>query len=816
MIRKILFCLTMLLGATAMRGADGDWKLHPAFDADVYQIYDAPQRVYILALGQLYRENDKVYGERKPLLFVHDKSSGESLAYTQRNYLSSPMINTASYNAKGGYLCIVYTDGNIDLLYDNDRVVNIPGLKNATMSESKKVNSISFGLDDEKIYMSTDFGFVIVDARNGRIDKARNYHKKLTAIARTGDKLIVADETKLYIQDATKPLMALSDFNAIEDSKAIAKLLLPMTENRILASLNTGMCVFELKSDNTFEIVRQLIKESMPVYYSANKQGYVLSGDWALVEMSYDGSKYDETTLISQDYFRKFITSYDGKTYYITGGRDGIQRFNREGDNWNAKWTKTGTLSRPNAPAVFLGGSMTYSDKYGMLVMNQTQNRLFDSQERVPSQISGLKNGEWTNYGYIYTNPKYGESLPLPRGMTVDPNNPDVFFVGSRFDGLQIMDLSNPEKVITLGRDGKIAGFDLPGYISFNAVNLAKPKFDANGNLWLFNERDPSFNTKDLAVLPASAVKNKDYTKFIWLSSNCGGSAFGDVFPLKAYSNRNLVITSHANTKASFVIYDHKGTLEDTSDDRWVNIENLINQDGAAISQEYIYNMWEDEETGTLWVATSNGVFTCQPSKMFENPTQARRIKVARNDGTNLADYLLDGVDIRAIASDGNGNKWFATLGAGLVQTSSDGTHVMRQLTHENSYLPSNDVFMTLYNPANNSMMVGTMEGLAEYFVPGSSSGQGFDNVKVYPNPVRPDYVGYITIEGLMDNTLVKITDSEGNIVKELGSPYSGVARWDGTNIYGAKVNSGVYFVFTSRSGENASETNVAKILVVK
>ena len=181
-----------------------------------------------------------------------------------------------------------------------------------------------------------------------------------------------------------------------------------------------------------------------------------------------------------------------------------------------------------------------------------------------------------------------------------------------------------------------------------------------------------------------------------------------------------------------------------------------------------------------------------------------------------MADYLLDGVDVHSITVDGNGNKWFATLGAGVVQTSSDGTHVMRQLTTDNSYLPSDKAFMAQYNPASNSMMFGTMNGLAEYFVPGASSGDNFDQVKIYPNPVRPDFVGNITIEGLLDNSLVKIVDSEGNLVKELGSPMDGVVRWNGTNLTGAYANSGVYFVLMSRQGEGANEASVGKIVIVK
>lgn len=161
MINKFLFCLILLFGIGIMRGADGDWKLHTTYDEEVYRLFEAPDRLYILALGQMHNpDNPKfiVYKERKAQLFVHDKSSGETIGYTMRNYLSSPLINTAAYNPFDGYLCITYSDGNIDLLYDDDRVVNIPALKNANMAESKLVNSITFGLDDHKIYMATDFG----------------------------------------------------------------------------------------------------------------------------------------------------------------------------------------------------------------------------------------------------------------------------------------------------------------------------------------------------------------------------------------------------------------------------------------------------------------------------------------------------------------------------------------------------------------------------------------------------------------------------------------------------------------------------------
>ncbi len=242
----------------------------------------------------------------------------------------------------------------------------------------------------------------------------------------------------------------------------------------------------------------------------------------------------------------------------------------------------------------------------------------------------------------------------------------------------------------------------------------------------------------------------------------------------------------------------------------------LYDEDGSSITREYVLNVYEDQSTGKVWVGYEGGVFTFDPKAAFNDPSSVQRIKISRNDGTSTADYLLDGAHVMNITSDASGNKWFATRGGGLVETTSSGHTVLRQLLSSNSYLPDDAVLDLCYNPDNNSIVVSTVKGYAEYFIPGSSTGTDFDAVKVYPNPVRPDYTGWITIEGLIDNALIKIVDAQGTIVKELGSSVGGVIQWDGTNMSNTKVNSGVYYVCMSSATEGVSEANVAKILVVK
>ena len=137
-------------------------------------------------------------------------------------------------------------------------------------------------------------------------------------------------------------------------------------------------------------------------------------------------------------------------------------------------------------------------------------------------------------------------------------------------------------------------------------------------------------------------------------------------------------------------------------------------------------------------------------------------MKIPRNDGTNFADYLLGGVSISAIAIDEGNRKWFGTSSNGV-------------------YLISDD----------------NME----------------DNVWAYPNPVKPDYTGLITITGLSFQADVKIVTSNGVLVNQ-GKSNGGSYTWDGRNRKGEKVASGIYMVETATNEGN--QGTVCKIAIIR
>ena len=110
-------------------------------------------------------------------------------------------------------------------------------------------------------------------------------------------------------------------------------------------------------------------------------------------------------------------------------------------------------------------------------------------------------------------------------------------------------------------------------------------------------------------------------------------------------------------------------------------------------------------------------------------------------------------------------------------------------------------------------LYIGTDLGIMGYKGEATIGARSFDDVYAFPNPVRPGYDGMIGIRGLMADSDVKITDAAGNLVFST-TAQGGQAVWDGNDINGKRVESGVYYCFAvSQDGMSKAST---KILFMK
>lgn len=830
MTKKLSLAAALLLGMSgAAHGAtDGDWKLYPTYDNYFNQVVVTPSKTYVVALSQLYNASVDQYSTSLGNLFVYDQDGDEYKAYTLRDKLSEVTVSKIAYNEKSKYLFVLYDNGNIDLLYDNGKVKNIPGLKSFTLKTSKAVNDIVFVPEYNEVYLSTAFGYVVIDDNKGVISTSRNFSTSVTTMTRVGDYLYLVSGGDCYMSRADAANLSLSDFTSgVNSTLATATNFLPLTTTNSFAAITSSecMCVTINEDGSVNSISRKTLRSVTKVQRSS--QGYVTysTSQYGFIPYDFDGTQSVSVVTAPSGMTDSYASSWDFKEFWLARPRKGLTSLKYA----DSAWTVTRDAMSPNAPACYLSiqQNMAYSSKYGVLATNHSVTREYTDQTTRPTNlnlVSGLKDGVWTVYAPAYTNPTYATVQYFPNGMCVDPDNEDYIYTGSRYNGILRLNLANPDDVLHMTHP-KDASASLPSYQKIcdddsgwtSYCNFTAPKLDSYGNLWSFKHMatgTPSY----LYVWPADKRRAGDVTgwKTLTIFDEITAAYTSDVFPLTYSANKNYVVVSDGKYGGKLYVIDTKGTPTDPSDDVMVTLDQLYDDEGSSISREYIYAVYEDPTTGIVWVGHTGGLFYFTPSKVFSDPMSVGRAKVGRNDGTSTADYLLDGVPVMRITTDNAGNKWFATRGGGVVETNSSCNTVIRQLLSSNSYLPDDAVLDLCYNPSTNSVLLSTVKGYAEYFVPGSSSGTDFDAVKVYPNPVRPDYTGWITIEGLLDNALVKIVNAQGDVVRELGSASGGVIQWDGTNMNNTKVNSGVYFVCMSSSEEGVSDANVAKILVVK
>lgn len=239
---------------------------------------------------------------------------------------------------------------------------------------------------------------------------------------------------------------------------------------------------------------------------------------------------------------------------------------------------------------------------------------------------------------------------------------------------------------------------------------------------------------------------------------------------------------------------------------------NFTNEDGTVITPIMVYALAEDLD-GNVWIASSNGPFYISSADAIAGNDAFIQHKVPRNDGTNLADYLLSDVKTRCIAVDGANRKWMGTEN-GVFLISSDCNTLLQHFTTENSPLPSNTVYDICIDNNSNIVYFATERGLCSYASDATQPSEEMtkDNVYAYPNPVTPEYTGKITIVGLSFNADVKIVTSNGVLVNQ-GRSTGGSYQWDVRDLKGKRVASGVYMV--QAATETGDKGVVCRIAVV-
>ena len=337
---------------------------------------------------------------------------------------------------------------------------------------------------------------------------------------------------------------------------------------------------------------------------------------------------------------------------------------------------------------------------------------------------------------------------------------------------------------------------------------------DQDGNLWIMEENDDEHSVK---VLTSAKRKGKidKVTTADWTSFDLPPSfklSFRDIGATFCKKS-NINFLYHSDYQNGILAIDNNGTPSNFRDDKFMMHTTLTDASGSQVNTDHITCITQDAD-GKVWVGTTLGLFVIDNPASAMSPTlSVRRPIVPRNDGTQLGDYLLSTETIYDITVDPTNRKWIATESSGLYLVSADGTKILQNFTTDNSPLPGNCVYSVACDMSSNKVYIGAAGATLVYDSDSSPAAEDYSEVYAYPNPVRPDYGGWITVTGLMDGSLVKIADAAGNVFFQ-GTSEGGMITWDGCDSSGNRVRSGVYFVFASRNGEGSSGA-VTKIMVI-
>jgi ligand-binding sensor domain-containing protein len=245
--------------------------------------------------------------------------------------------------------------------------------------------------------------------------------------------------------------------------------------------------------------------------------------------------------------------------------------------------------------------------------------------------------------------------------------------------------------------------------------------------------------------------------------------------------------------------YNDNRTTGDKADDVWGRLtksnSSLLDNEQTAIVAD---------KNGFIWIGTPSGLnFIYNSYSALTN----------ENINVSVERYYLKDQYIHDIYIDALDNKWIAT-NKGIWVLNEDGSEVLNEeiLNSSNSPLIHDEVFSITSDASTGRMYFGTKYGLSSAKSLSVKPVTKYD-IKCYPQPFNPMIDDELFIDGLKENSDIRILTIDGYLVKAL-SAKGRIAIWDGRDESGSLVSSGVYIVVSS--SETTEGGGAGKFTVIR
>lgn len=740
-------------------GSMEQWRLHLAYNNASY-IVGSPERIYAIANGSL---------------FAYNRSDGTLEYWNRSNGLNGMTVVDMAYDKAASELVIVYDDGRIDLMSKDGSIAHMPDLYMKAGSMAVTPNAIYIG--SRHTYLAMPFGIVALDTHKKEV-KGTYYigeessDVNVTHLVEQGDSLFAFAEGKMYsaaMKDNMDDYHYWHSVSCTLDPRNVG-----LYRDQIYALSNDS--VLYVRNGGSWQAVRP---EKMDWMHAHDNRLLVGIGNNKLYELTED---HQLRGLCDRYVLNDAI--YTQGEYWLGEANWGLIRLGSNGDDY---YHTDGPNSNFSYQMVSAHGKIysVIGGRWASNYVRQARMNIFDGSS-------------WTGINEYQLTDKLHKNFIDPVSIAVDPQDPGHFFVATYGTGL--LEFRNNSIYTYYSTHNSTLREALSGIDKEYFTRTDGAMMDKDGNLWVMNATEVG--------QPLHILKPNGQWYALNLSSNGTLLTFSTptgIWVDKRNEQRKWMLDQRATQ--GVILLDDGGTPTNTGDDRCIKRASFVDQDEKSVAPTQ-FRCWAQDKTNRIWIGTEKGLFTIPASVDFFTSNACHRIIIPRNDGTNLGDYLLGEEQINCMAVDGGGRMWIGTASSGLYVIEDD-TITVAHFTENNSLLPANSVLSIAIDPTTGEVFVGTDKGIASYRSDSSEPQSDMSGVYAFPNPVRPDYGGMISIVGLMDNTVVNIIDAGGNLVCKTKS-HGGTAVWDGKLPDGRRATPGVY---TALCNAESGHT-VVKILV--
>ena len=766
-----LFALSASAGT-----AIGEWRTHFSYKTT----------------DQVVFADDKVFVEANGKLFSYLLSNGTTQTYTTLDGLNGHTISFIGWCTDQQTLVIVYSDGNIDFLTERG-LVNLPDFKNKSLTGDKTIYGLR--VIGNEAFLSTGVGLIVLDVakkqftENYYLGFSSLYTKCLDAVV-WSDSILVATPNGLYQGHRSDNLQDVSfwktaSFVTGTKAKKVVRFgdqFFALGQNGVLYNGGPGhwqtfisdagmtdvsvqeTALFVCSGTTTYLYDQNLtrtpvasVKNNSVAWDSTNQKLYMASGSSGLSILKKVNASYvvEKDSIIPDGPTQNTAWNaffLDG-TYYSTAGARWGNRYFYEGDL--------------------------------LIFEDETWKGLTDKRNMIAT------------IGY----------QPLDfMNMAVDPADKTHYFITTWGDGM--LEFRKDTFYTQYGPSNS----PLRNIISGRFCRVDGANFDEEGNLWVLNSKYYPKGPDETKLLPDSAlcILKPDGK---WLHPFYPQMITAPTWNSILFTSRGQAWMNAVRERYGIFVLDNNGTVDDTSDDQSRAFDNFADQDDNVLTPFTICCMVEDKN-GTVWLGTNLGpILATGVNHIFDKDYTFTRVKIPRNDGTDNADFLLNDIRINCMAVDGANRKWLGTEGNGIYLLSPDGLETVHHFTTQNSPLPSDYLWSIAVNPETGEVFMGTDAGLVSYRSDATEGEVNYNGIHVFPNPVRPEYNGQITVTGLVEKSQIRITDLNGNILVS-GTSLGGQFSWNGRLKNGKRAASGVYLVFCASEG--GVESQACKFMIVR